>query len=413
VTKQRRLELTVAMWGAVTFGALLASYSVFRPVRDSLVLDGDPDKIPWLFVGTFLGTLLVSPLWSGALGKHSHRRLVPIAFHVSAVCALGFAVCVLTELAPVTVGRVFYIWASVFNMFVVSVFWSLLADLLGPETARRLFGPIAAGGTIGAIAGPALTRLLVGWIGVEGVLVVSAGLLELAVLAVDQVRRAGESFVREAREVKPAGGPLDGIAQVAKSPFLGAIGGYVLCTAVAATFLYLEQAKLAKLEYPDRDARTELFAAIDLGTNMLTFVLQTVLAAQLLRRLGPGIVLLLLPIASVAGLSLVVLAPSIGALVLAQISTRALTHGLTRPSRELLFTVVDRDEKYRAKNVIDTVVLRGGDVAASFGHTGLLALGAGSGVLVIASIPLAAIWLALALALGVLFRRRAATKEDS
>ncbi|MEO8702216.1 MAG: MFS transporter [Kofleriaceae bacterium] len=407
MTKQRRLEFTVAVWGAVTFGALLASSSVFRPVRDSLVLDGNPDNIPWLFVGTFAGTLLVSPLWSAALGSHGHRRLVPIAFHVFAACAIGFGICVALEIEPVVVGRVFYIWASVFNMFVVSVFWSLLADLLGPDTARRLFGPIAAGGTIGAIAGPALTRVLVGWIGVEGVLVVSAGLLEIAVIAVAQVQRAGESFAREAAAPAPKrGGPLDGIAQVARSKFLLAIAGYVLCTAITATFLYLEQAKLAKLEYPDRDARTELFATIDLGTNLLALVLQTLLAAPLLKRFGPGIVLLLLPIAQLAGLSMVVMAPSIAALMFAQITSRALTHGLTRPSRELLFTVVDRDEKYRAKNVIDTVVLRFGDVAASFGHTGLLAIGAGTGVLVIASIPVGALWVACALALGVMFRRR-------
>jgi ATP:ADP antiporter, AAA family len=413
VAKQRQLELAVAIWGAVTFGALLGSSAVFRPVRDSLVLDGDPDKIPYLFIGTFVGTLLVSPLWSAAIGKHGHRRLVPIAFHVFAGCALCFGILVALEVEPVWVGRVFYIWASVFNMFVVSVFWSLLADLLGPERARRLFGPIAAGGTVGAIAGPALTRVLVGSIGVEGVLVVSAGLLELSVLGVGFVRRAGETIAREPRPPAVlAGGPFRGLAQVARSPYLLAVAGYVLCTAITATFLYLEQGKLAKLELPDREARTELFATIDLGTSVLAFVLQTLVAAPLLKRLGPGIVLLALPIAQVAGLSLVVLAPSIAVLIAVQVTSRALTHGLTRPSRELLFTVVDPDEKYRAKNVIDTVVLRGGDVASSFGYPGLVALG-GGGALVLASLPIAALWIGCALGLGVMFRRRTPPKEAS
>ena len=142
-------ELAVAVWGAATFGALLAAYSAFRPVRDALILDGDPDQLPWLFTATFVAVSIVSPLWGAAVAK-SPRRVVPIAFHVFAACALGFFVVIRANTAPVTVGRVFYVWSAVFNLFVVSVFWSLLADLLGPGVARKLYGPIAAGGTVGA-----------------------------------------------------------------------------------------------------------------------------------------------------------------------------------------------------------------------------------------------------------------------
>jgi AAA family ATP:ADP antiporter len=410
VTKQRDLETTVAVWGAVTFGALLASYSVFRPVRDALVLDGNPDKIPWLFTATFIAMLIVSPLWSAAIARRGRRRLVPHSFHVFALCALGFAGLVATDLETVWVGRVFYVWSSVFNMFVVSVFWSLLADLIGPEAARRLFGPIAAGGTIGAIAGPALTRALVGAIGVPGVLVISALLLELAVLGVRQVRRAGEAIEHEPVADQPSGGAFDGLAQVARSPYLRMIAGYVLCTATAATFLYLEQAQLARAELPDRTARAELFAWIDLWTNLITLVLQTFLAAPLLRRLGPAFVLALLPLAQVVGVSMVVLAPSLGVLVFAQVASRSLTHGMTRPARELLFTILDRDAKYRAKNAIDTIGYRFGDVASAWLHNGLSALGAGGIPLVAATVPIVGIWLVLATLLGASFRRRV-TKE--
>lgn len=411
-SSDRELELRIAGWGALAFGALLASYAVFRPVRDALVLDGHPDDIPWLFTATFLGMLVASPLWSAALDRVGRRRLVPIAFHVFAACALGFAVAVAAELAPAVVGRVFYVWASVFVMFVVSVFWSLLADLLGPERARRLFGPIAAGGTIGAIAGPALTRLLVEQLRVEGLLVVSTVLLELAVLAIAQVRRAGEAFAVVAPAPEPPaprGGPFAGLVQLARSPYLRSITGYVLCTATAATFLYLEQADLVHAELPDRDARAALFATIDLWASAGALVLQTLIAAPLLRRVGPGVVMVLLPLAQLAGVSLVVLAPSIGVLVFAQIGSRALTHGLTRPARELLFTTLDPDAKYRAKNAIDTVGYRCGDVASSWLHGGAVAV-AGTGALVVTLFPIAAVWIALAFALGAQFRRRT-TKE--
>lgn len=403
MSRQRALELRVAVWGAITFGALLASHSVFRPVRDALVLDGNPDQIPWLFTATFVAMVVLAPVWNGGLDRLGRRRLVPYAFHAFALCALAFAVFVGLGVAPVTVGRVFYVWSSVFNMFVVSVFWSLLADLLGPDIARRLFGPIAAGGTIGAIVGPAVTRLLVDDLGVEGVLVISAGFLELAVIATAQVRAAGEQLPHEPAAPERPAGLLAGFAQLARSRYLLAIAGYVLCTATAATFLYFEQAHLAKAQLPDREARTELFASIDLWTNAIVFVLQTFVAARLLAWFGPGLVLALLPLAQVAGISLVVLAPSLAVLVAAQIASRALTHGLTRPARELLFTVVDPDEKYRGKNAIDTVGYRFGDLGSAWLYT---ALGTGSLAIVATTVPLAAGWLALAVGLGVVFRRR-------
>jgi ATP:ADP antiporter, AAA family len=397
-----RRDVQISACGAVAFGALLASSSVFRPVRDALVLDNRPDQLPWLFIGTFLGTLVVSPAWSAALDRARHRRLVPIAFHVFAACALAFAAVKAADVSPITVGRVFYIWASVFNMFVVSVFWSLLADLLGAETARRLFGPIAAGGTLGALAGPALTTLLVDAIGVPGVLVLSAAFLEVAVIAVALMPRD-----RAAEPPPRPDGPFAGLAQLARSRYLAQIAGYVACTATAATFLYMEQAKVARAAFPNDEAgRTEFFAQIDLVTNAAAFVLQALLARPLLRWLGPGLVLALLPIVQLAGVSVVVLAPSIVSVAFAQIASRALTHGLTRPSRELLFTVVDRDAKYRAKNAIDTVALRLADVLSAWGHAGLVALGAGATPVVVAMAPLVALWLGLARALGEGFRRR-------
>jgi len=397
-------EVAVAVWGAATFGALLASYSAFRPVRDALILDGDPDQLPWLFTATFFAVSVVSPLWGAAVAK-SPRRVVPLAFHVFAACALAFFAVIRADVSPVTTGRVFYVWSAVFNLFVVSVFWSLLADLLGPGTARKLYGPIAAGGTIGAFVGPLLTKMLVGTVGVAGILVLSAVLLELAVLGTAQVRRVARPVETVDEDPPVEGGALDGLRHVARSPYLAAIVGYVLCTACAATFVYLAQAKIVHVGLASRVARTDFFSTIDLWVSAVTLVLQLVVAGPLIRIVGPGVVLCILPLVQGLGIAVLVSAPSLTALAIVAVAGRAATHGLTRPSRELLFTVIPRADKYRAKNVIDTMVYRLGDFGSSWLNRGLAA--AGAGVLALAALPLSAAWLVLAVILGVGFRRRA------
>jgi AAA family ATP:ADP antiporter len=418
VLARRRTELLVAIWGAITFAAVLASYFAFRPVRDALVLDGNPDQLPVVFTASFVAMSIVSPAWSALLARGGRRRYVPLAFHAFAVSWIGFSLLVSSGLAPVAIGRVFYVWSAVFNFFVVSVFWSLLADLLGPDVARRLYGPISAGGTAGALLGPLLTRQLVGTLGVHGVLVLSAALLELGAAGLYALRRAGEALPGvDARDDEPPEPALPAAARGLvrlRSPDLMVIAGYVFCTAAAATFVYLEQAPLAKALLTTRKARTELFATIDLWTNLGVFVAQTLLAAPLLARLGPGVVLLVLPLASGVGIPALISAPSLGGLMGALIATRIATHGFTRPARELLFTVVPRDDKYRAKNAIDTVIYRFGDFATAWLHAGLAWIG-GAAAIVTAAMVIVSGWIALAAAIGIRFRRRLspATKEPA
>ncbi len=412
MSEARTREVAVVAWSAAAFGLVLASYAAFRPVRDAIILDGDPDQIPWLFTATFVAVSVASPVWSALVGRRARRRvLVGASFHVFAACEVVFFALVRAGVAPVAVGRAFYVWSAVFNLFVVSVFWSLCADLLGPGAARRLYGPIAAGGTVGTLVGPALTRVLVGSIGVAGVLLMSAVLLEGAAITVIGMRRAAIGFARDdestAIDARDDGGAFAGIAHVARSPYLAAIVGYVLCTACAATFMYLAQAHIAHDQLFDRDGRTEFFADIDLWVAAVTFVLQSLVAAPLLGRLGPGLVLMALPLAQAIGISWLVAAPSLGALAVAQVASRSATHGLTRPARELLFTVVSKDDKYRAKNAIDTIAYRLGDFGSSWLYRGLTAVGAGGLAVAGATVPLVAIWLALAVAMGAGFRRRA------
>lgn len=413
-----RSKLGLVLVSAATNAALLASYFAFRPVQHSLILERNPEDIPWIFLATFIAISVVSPLWSALLARRPPRRYVGRAYHAFAVCLVGFAIAVHAGAALVVIGPVFYVWAAVFNLFVVSVFWSLLADLLGPSTARQLYGPIAAGGSLGAIAGPLLTQALVATIDVTGVLAMSAVLLELAAVGVWLVRRTALGVVTapgptpaEAEAPPLSGGALTGVAQVARSSYLSAVVGYVLCTACGATFMYLAQQRIVHDAHLDLVARTSYLASIDSWVQTATFVLQLVVAGPAIRWLGPGLVLAVLPLARGIGLTVLGATSSLAALRIVQVIGTAATHGLTRPARELLFTVVSRDDKYRAKNAIDTIGYRFGDLASSWLNKGLAA--AGGAALAIAPLPLAAVWLAFAAIVGIGFRRRVAAPAEA
>jgi AAA family ATP:ADP antiporter len=301
------------------------------------------------------------------------------------------------------------VWGALFSLFVVSVFWSLLADLLGPASASRLYGPIAAGGTIGTMIGPALTRALVAHIGDAGVLVMSGVLLELAVACLFALRRAAANVDHVSGDRPVPGGAFDGLAHVARSPYLRSIVGYVLCTSITATFIYLRRVDIVKTAHLTDHARTELFASIDLWVAFGAFTLQTLLAAPLIARFGPGRVLCVLPVIQLAGLAVLVGKPDLDSMFVVLVAGAATTHGLTRPARELLFTVIHRDDKYRAKNVIDTVGYRFGDTVSGFLGQGLGEVA--GGLLVGVAGAIAVGWIALASLLGTGFRR--SVKETS
>jgi ATP:ADP antiporter, AAA family len=393
------------------FFAVLASYFVVRPVRESLALDGDPAFIPWLFTATCVAMILVAPLWGALVARWPRRVFVPVVYRFFLVNLLVFFALIRAEIAPALTGRVFYVWSSVFNLFVVSVFWSLLVDAFTTEQGKRLFGPIAAGGTAGAVFGPLLTGALVAHVGVAGVLLCSAALLEIAVLCSRRIEARADAPTRPPDEPL-RGHALAGLARVMRSPFLAGIVVYVLCTTFAATFIYMEQAQIVHDQLGDREERTAYFAWVDLATNGLALVFQLGLTAPLLRWLGPGLVMTALPLVQTVGLVALVSAPALATLAVVQIAGRSLTHGLTRPARELLFTTVSREDKYKAKNVIDTLVFRFGDFAAAWFRRGLGALGLAGASLIAVAVPLAIGWLATALLLGRAFRRRTSTARS-
>lgn len=407
-------EGVAVAWAGVAFFAILASYFVLRPVRDAFVLDGDPNFIPWLWTATFIAMTLIAAPWGALVSRLPRSRFVPVVYRAFAAQLLVFAALIHTDVAPIVVGRVFYVWLSVFNLFVVSVFWSLCADVARPEQGRRLFGPIAAGGTAGALVGPILTRTLVHHVGPAVLLLIAVALLEIAVWCSHGLDRAAKRMPAAetpAKAAAPVGGAsMGGFVGVARSPYLGGIALYALCAATLATFVYLRQAGIVKAAIPDRDARTVFFADVDLWTGVATLAIQMLLTARLFRWIGVGLVLAILPLAQGVGAFVLDQWPTLTVAIAVSAGGRAITHSLSRPGRELLFTAVPREDKYKAKNVIDTLVYRFGDFGSAWLFHGLTLAGIAAAAV---AVPLAAAWGFLAFGLGLAYRRKTLHLEST
>ena len=400
------------------FFFLLGGYYLLRPLRDALGLAGGPEELQWLFTGTFVAMLALVPLFGALVARLPPRRFVPLAYRFFTASILIFCVLIAADLKSVWVGRVFFVWISVFNLFVVSIFWSVLADCFSNAQGRRLFGFIAAGGTAGTFVGPLMAASLVTALGPVALTLGAALLLEAALqcfyrlyprdgeaLANDDDDGAGAATAKG--DARPIGGAvLAGLALIARSPYLLGLCGYLLLHTAASTFLYFEQGRIVAGAFADTASRTRFFALVDLGVSTLTLLLQLFVTGRLMRRFGVGTALVLLPLASALAFAAVALSPTVGVLAGAQALRRAFDYAIARPAREVLFTVVGREAKYKAKNAIETVVYRGGDAISGWISAGLGALGVGFAGLAALAIPLAALWAVLSLWLARQQERR-------
>ena len=373
---------------------VLASYYLVRPLRDALGLEGGVEKLQWLFTATFVVMLLMVPVFGTLASRLPATRFVPLIYRVIAVSMLVFGLLIGNHVAPVTVGRVFFVWISLYNLFIVSIFWSVLVDRFSNEQGRRLFGCIAAGGTLGTFIGPLLAATMATRLGPLALTVGAALLLELAVhcyrglLARTQSQQAN----RILDERRLGGSMLAGITLILHSPYLLGLVAFMLLHTSAATLLYFEQGRIVAGSYADVGSRTQFFAVVDLLVSALTLVCQLLLTAPLIRLVGIGGALLALPLATVVAFCAMALAPVPASVALAQGLRRAVEFGIVRPAREVLWTVVSREEKYKAKNVIETLVYRGGDAASGWLSTGLTAVGAGFGLVAVVVVPFAGLW---------------------
>jgi AAA family ATP:ADP antiporter len=403
VFRAERGEIGPSLWSFGCFFCVLCGYYVLRPLRDEMGVQGGVENLPWLFSATFAAMCAVVPFFGFAASRLPRRKLVPWTYLFFVANLLVFYALFSASTASSAVARAFFVWVSVFNLFVVSLFWSLMADLFRPAQAARLFGFISAGGSCGALAGPTLTALLAAPLGTANLLLVSCAFLGLALACIGALLRLEEARVQEdqAPPTDSIGGTTwSGVALIVRSPYLLGVVAYILLYTVLLGFAYLELARLVAATYHDSAQRTALFAQVDLAVNVLTLLGQLLVVARLVEKLGVGAALALLPALGLAGFVVIGFAPVLAVLIVFQVLRRAADYAIARPAREMLFTVLTREAKYKSKNFIDTVVFRGGDAASGWVYAGLKGLGLGIAGLATAAIPGAIVWLAVGLWLG-------------
>jgi AAA family ATP:ADP antiporter len=390
----RPTERAALLLGFAFHFCVLASYCLVRPLRDALGLEGGADKLQWLFTATFMVMLLMVPVFGALASRLPATRFVPLIYRVIAVSMLVFGLLIASHVAPVMVGRVFFVWISIYNLFIVSIFWSVLVDRFSNEQGRRLFGCIAAGGTLGTFIGPLLAATMATRLGPLALTVGAAVLLEVAVRCYRALlsRTQSQSGNPLLDERRMGGSIVGGITLILRSPYLLGLVLFMLLHTSAATLLYFEQGRIVAGSYADVGSRTQFFAIVDLIVSALTLTFQLLLTAPLIRLVGIGGALAALPLATIAAFVAMALAPVPTTVALAQGLRRAVEFAIVRPAREVLWTVVSREEKYKAKNVIETLVYRGGDAASGWLSAGLTALGAGFGLVAVVIVPFAGLW---------------------
>lgn len=429
------------------FFCLFASYFMLRPVRETMGIAGGVQNLQWLFTATFVVMLAAIPLYGLCSSRLPRRRFVPWVYVFFIANLLAFALATRARPDDVWLARVFYVWLSVFNLFVVSVAWSLMADVFRPEQARRLFPVIAAGASVGGLTGPLLSGWLVGPIGLTGLMLLSAVLLAATLPGCAWLFRwraragagagaaagtaagtaigtatgvatgvagaradigGGSIAPRDAAASAtpthhagparddprdPIGGSLlAGLTLIARSRYLLGIALFVILLSTASTFLYFEQARLVAETFPDRTEQTRVFSAIDAIVQAATIAIQLFFSGQIARRYGVTALLTVVPLAVAGGFVLLAIWPVFGVLAGVMVLRRVGEYALVRPGREMLFTVVDAETKYKAKNVIDTMVYRAGDAVSAWVKTGIDALAGHPAVVALTGAVLALVW---------------------
>jgi AAA family ATP:ADP antiporter len=405
-------EVGVLLLSCAYFFFILASYYILRPIRDEVAVASGVRTLPWMYTGTLILSLLVHPPFAALVARLPRTVFISYTyrFFMSNLLIFFLLLKLAPESANIWVGRAFYWWVSVFNLFVVSVFWAFMADVFRSDQGKRLFGFIAVGGTLGAILGAGTTAVLAEVIGPVHLILISVLLIEIAVQCVRQLSKRVTLAPASVKSVsdKPqrtsderiGGGILAGIAQVFRSPYLLGICGYMLLYTIVSTFLYSQQTWIIQETILDRAVRTAFFAKIDVAVNVLTLLTQIFLTGRLIKWLGVAVTLSILPAVCILGFTGLGLWPFLGVLVVFQTLRRAGNYGVARPTREILYTVVSREEKYKAKNFIDVFVYRGGDQVGVWAYGAMVWLGVSMSATAFAAVPICAAWLLVGYALG-------------
>jgi AAA family ATP:ADP antiporter len=405
-------ELRALAFGFVFNFLVLASYYVVRPIRDDIGAAGGLENLSWMYTGTLITMLFANTLFSALVARFSRRRFIPIAyrFFIANLILFYFLMKLLPAAHQIWVGRAFFVWVSVFNLFIVTLFWAFMVDVFQTDQGKRLFAFLSVGGTLGGIIGGIITASLVKKIGALNLLFVSAAMLELGAWCVrffpsdfrsesskdDAARRPSQTGPEQ-----PIGGNLwAGITHVARSPYLLGICAFLLLYTITSTLLYFQQADITARQFHDRAARTAFFAQVDIAANVLTIVAQIFLTGRLLKWLGVGITLAILPAITMLGFLALGFVPILALVALFQTLRRAANFAVSRPAREVLFTVLRQEDKYKAKSFIDTFVYRAGDQIGAWSYPLLTWLGLGLTGIAFVAAPLAGVWCIVAIWLG-------------
>ena len=427
ILRLRREELAPALWSALYFFCVLSAYYILRPLRDEMGLAGGVRNLPLLWTGTLVVTLLAHPLFSKLVVRLRRAAFIGVVYRFFGFNLLVFflLLTLFGGSANLWIGRVFYVWTSVFNLFVVSVFWALMVDAFRPDQSKRVFGLVALGGTLGAVVGASMTALLSTVVGPVNLLLVAVVLLEASVHCAWTVLRwpqkprdtlqgeegpdaeaasvsdTGRGRRKNDPDEEPIGGSVwAGLRHTVRSRYLMGIMAFILLFTVSSSLVYFQQAEIIASHFTDRAHRTAVFASIDLAVNLVTIGTQLLLTSRILQRLGVGLTLAILPVVSLVGFFLLGLRPLFSVLVGFQVLRRSSNYALNRPAREVLFTVLEREDKYKAKNLIDTLVYRTGDQLGAWLYALLILVGCSVAGVSFTAVILCVVWLFLALWLG-------------
>jgi ATP:ADP antiporter, AAA family len=410
-------ELPALLAAFATLFFMFSSYTILRPIRDTMGITSGVEKIPSLFWGTFIAMLALQPVYGWLTSRFRRPVFLPWVYAFFTANLLGFYLWFNLQQDHLWIARTYYVWVSVFNFFIVAVFWSLMADVFTREQAGRMFGFIAAGASTGGLLGPLVASRLAVPLGTINLLLISAALLAGSQYFMRRVIHWHRQFGSGARgaevDTPLGGGILAAFRQVVRSPYLLCIALFVILVSWVTTFLYLEQLAFVAKAFTTSDERTRFFSNVDFSVQCLALITQLFLFARLYNRFGQRLMLISVPVLMVAGYTIFALLPSFIVLVSVLAVRRVGEYAITRPCRDALFTVCTREEKYKAKSLIDTFIYRGGDATGASVYQ-LLTAGFGWGASGIGwtGALISALWMLLGFALGG-YPRRLERKSSS
>jgi len=410
--KVKPKEIIALLVSCGYFYLILCAYYIIRPIRSEMVIANGVDNIQWLMLMTVGVLMLITPVFGWVTTRFRTRQFLSYCTLFFAAQLVVFYFLFDVEQRSPNVTRAFFVWVNVFNMFIVSLFWSFMNDVFSREQSKRLFAFIAAGGTAGAITGPIITTTLVNQLGLAPLLLISATVLALSVVCIVWLTRwpnaefSQDDALHTVRNEALKGSIWGAFKLIFKSPYLLGICLFILLYAVSITFVEIQQAQLVARSFDDPTERTRLFSTVDFTVNVLALIFQLLLTSHMIRWLGFRTTLLILPVGITIGFGLMSSMPILAVMVGVEIFRRSGDYSILKPTREMLFSVVSREEKYKAKNFIDTTILRGGNAGSALAYSALKSLGlAGAGVAGV-SVALGLAWCSTAFWLGGQFEKR-------